>query len=75
MLIRRLNEILHTLKDAGIKIEYDRGNGTIKKIMVCKMPSLASLPSLTENHEGKRRKINDGINDGISVDSLGLSRK
>ena len=31
VLIRRLNEILHTLKDAGIKIEYDRGNGTDKE--------------------------------------------
>ena len=63
-LIRKLNEIMHTLKDAGIEIDYDRTNPKSKIIMIRKLASLASMPSKMENHAQNVGEKLDGILDG-----------
>ncbi len=63
-LIRKLNEIIHTLKDAGIEIDYDRTNPKSKIIMIRKLASLASMPSKMENHAQNEDEKLDGILDG-----------
>ena len=63
-LIRKLNEIIHTLKDAGIEIDYDRTNPKSKIIMIRKLASLASMPSKMENHAQNEAEKLDGILDG-----------
>ena len=63
-LIRRINEIRHTLKAAGIEIEYDQRNAKSRIIMIRKLVSLPSLPSQDENHDQKETQNSDAINDG-----------
>ncbi len=62
-LIRRINEIMHTLKDAGIEIECEQRNAKSKIIMIRKLPSLASLASQDENQGQKTTENSDAIND------------
>ena len=54
---------MHTLKDAGIEIEYDQRNAKSKSIMIRKLPSLASLASQDEKHGQKTTENSDDIND------------
>lgn len=63
-LIRKLNEIMHTLKDVGIEIDYDRTNPKSKIIMIRKLASLTSIPSKMENHAQNKGEKLDGILDG-----------
>ncbi|HEY1247441.1 MAG TPA: hypothetical protein VGE97_00495, partial [Nitrososphaera sp.] len=68
-LVRRLNEILHTLKDAGIEIEYDHTNRAKKNIMIRKLPSLASLASQTQIYAQKEGQTSDAIRDAKKKDN------
>lgn len=63
-LVKRLNEIIHTLKDAGIEIAYDHVSASKKNIKIRKLPSLPSLPSQTQIHAQNTPKNCDGNNDG-----------
>lgn len=65
LLSRRLNEIAHTLKEAGIEIEFVRNDARARTIMIRKIPSLSSQSSQEQNQVQSSGKTNDG-NDGTS---------
>jgi hypothetical protein len=68
-LVRRLNEILHTLKEAGIEIVYDQTNPLAKIIMIRKLPSMASMASNGPNQTRNENQTLDGKLDDKIEDS------
>jgi hypothetical protein len=68
-LIRKINEILHTLKDAGIEIAYDQTTRGKKNIMIRKLPLLAMMALQTENHAQKEGENCNGICNGKTKDN------
>lgn len=57
-LSRRLNEIKTNLRQIGLELKIDR-SGRQRIIKICKIPSLASLPSLDQNQAQIDSKFND----------------
>ncbi len=68
-LVKRLNEIMHTLRDAGIEIVYDQTNPLAKVIMIRKLPSLPSIASNDLNQARNEAQTLDGKIDGKTADS------
>jgi hypothetical protein len=59
-LVRRINEIVHTLKDAGIEIAFDHSDPMSKSIMIRKVPSMPSMASKNGNHAQDKNTKLDG---------------
>ena len=70
-LSRRLNEIAHTLREAGIEIEFltSVGRDRVRNIRIRKVSSIPSISSQDEKQAQKPRDNDDDITNKPKVSS------
>lgn len=76
-LSRRLNEIAHTLREAGIEIEFltSVGRDRVRNIRIRKVSSISTVSSQDQKQAQKSADIHDDISNGHKLSSQLSSQK